>query len=1482
VRQTEEEIVSSLDERFFTPDFDAVRYALETASTSLYAAAEAADGGSTSANSGNPFASSPPVSPRAGTPMAVPGAPLEEQLNDLESKVAAVGSHLSHMVIANYSEFIDGLRHVCSMHRRLSQAAAEAAGARAYLRTAKAAVTEQVLRTIATQRARARALAMQNIVRKIAQIGTQEGDIETLVRHREFPAAVMQLRQLKVDVLNPDARAALSQLNCLQEPIARLGRLPALLSDAMSDELAAMGSAFDPLRFVAVTRGIIAQGRVAALSGETERAAEAVSHDGFREAVYSFLPAEVLARHKLVELDTATLVAKVPHYSLRRCFAAALGTVTGIFVFYQRTSTMFDAMAERYEVIAAAEDAAAATAAAAASSSPAKGGKAPTKAATPAAPAVPVQSQAQAQSLTQARLEPADIEALDTLCSADAAGTEDGCLGVARTLRATAEQFASALSSAWAAVEPQIRLFFTRNQFQPTAMRFEDFTAVLVNAYEIITLAERATGDRTCARELAAAVLERAEAFAHDYRAGSVEYLKTAFQTDSWHPLPLRAGFAPQEDVGALRPTEAEAKGQASQAARALRLLARRAALASSASSCSAAATAAAAAEAGGADADDDDGGVAARAWALFVHNQNPFTDEATASSATASGNPASAQASSSSSSSSSSVVSVFLAAAPRAIFNPYSRIDPADSDAFHPPPNAKRATVALSRLTAAESAAATARVPAIPAALPASAVGTAAALASARTIGRLVAMVRDLPPCAATSVAALAEHAAYYIYAVATAFASDMDIRSLFQIQMKPPTVGSPLPSPDPWSAFPVHRYPVLSAVLQQVRARLDQAAKLKATSGAVAAAVAAFAASGRAGSLGAGGNNSVNGSNGNNGNGNNGAMGPHPAVTVSAASPAPASASGSGSGNGLASSSSFSFAKVLTRTPSSNALAAPAPSASGFGSSTAGGSGGADTAPSTPGKPSAASLAATSAANAVKSKFSFLKSKLTSGATTTAAATPGPADKPPASASGTTAPHTPAPASASSSTAYSDTPRPSHDSSSSAANGGGGGSIGQPSLGPSLAGHHASAGAPPQLAELALVDLSDAGTLYGFVERVVAVRTCAFASYVLQTVRPRLHPLLPPALQDELALACAVTDAAAGELAQLIYAGIAPVLLARSGLRAAVAAGKWDTKTAPQTHSGYVDTVVQLFTQVEDAMDRSPALFPPAFRAAMHSSLLDELVLTLTDAYAGVTKCTSEGRAAMSLDITVLKKGLERVTKVKPLPGWLRVTDYVSAFYFAERDFLDWMRTNDRDALYTRAQYVAIAELGAGAALKKPQKAAFLNHVHAQLDDLEAEASLMRATASAGVVGAAQEQQQKRLAMGMPVAAAALSQAGLLSATAAARGAAAAANAVVATPSVAVPAPLTVPATASASAASVTVKSPGGSDEADLDAFLGGLSPVAGPSNGRGASTQAPSVFELKDGPSGGLSGGAPEAVVAAAESSPEHETGAEADMP
>ena len=793
----------------------------------------------------------------------------------------------------------------------------------------------------------------------------------TALKRLDFGGAAGLLRSIDTHILSQPTLGVLQQIHCMRGPLARLQSLPAALSSVLGAELTSLAVTFDPPRFVALTRALVSQARAGALSRDADKAADAALHDKFRESVYAHLTTETRARFPLTSLDAAGLVGRVPHYSLRASFTAAVALVAGVLMFYHRGAYLLSAMANRYQALADAAEAQAAREAAAAkaraknktndpssaffnknSSSGSKSGANSNTAgsesegksgAAGGLPEIPLPSDdaaaadsagALSVSVTVDPVSPlmseleretavllADLALADlapAVAAATVAAGSDAQAGsdtsfvatagavAAAELHAVAARFTKALAPAWASGQRYLCLYFTQPALAASSaasLRIDDFTSMHIAAFRLMTIAERVTASSVAAggasvggaatgaastAPLARAMLARASVFVDEYARGSREYFRTAFSTDSWQPLPLREGFVPQRDIKDLRPTEAEVTGTPTATARLMRLLAQRATAdtgagadggaftlsgmpsptptplvspvrkrkdgAGTGTGAGAAATPASRAltsprrSSGDADAandvdddddgDDDDDVVTGRAWELFTRCINPFTAAGAAASEAAAGGSGSATSAAAAAAeaaaeaaaaaaeaaalappnagvadpasstlpvvAASSAVAVFLATPPRALFNPYARITTLtdrDPEAFFPPANPRTAMAALAKQTTAEAAAAVAAVAPLPVATPKSATATTTALAAARSLGRLISLVRDVPPCAAAGFQAIEDHIYTYIYAVAVTFAGDLGVKALFDIPVRPPRVGAALASQDLWS---------------------------------------------------------------------------------------------------------------------------------------------------------------------------------------------------------------------------------------------------------------------------------------------------------------------------------------------------------------------------------------------------------------------------------------------------------------------------------------------------------------------------------------------------------------------------------------------------------------------------------------------------------------------------------------------------------
>jgi len=95
------------------------------------------------------------------------------------------------------------------------------------------------------------------------------------------------------------------------------------------------------------------------------------------------------------------------------------------------------------------------------------------------------------------------------------------------------------------------------------------------------------------------------------------------------------------------------------------------------------------------------------------------------------------------------------------------------------------------------------------------------------------------------------------------------------------------------------------------------------------------------------------------------------------------------------------------------------------------------------------------------------------------------------------------------------------------------------------------------------------------------------------------------------------------------------------------------------------------------------------------------------LVESYSRAKKCTTEGRGLMTLDLSALRQGLEKLSRIKPLPHWDHVLGFVNAFYLQEAELTAWAAAHP---LYTAAQVQSVAECGCGAAKGKKERLALV----------------------------------------------------------------------------------------------------------------------------------------------------------------------------
>ena len=125
------------------------------------------------------------------------------------------------------------------------------------------------------------------------------------------------------------------------------------------------------------------------------------------------------------------------------------------------------------------------------------------------------------------------------------------------------------------------------------------------------------------------------------------------------------------------------------------------------------------------------------------------------------------------------------------------------------------------------------------------------------------------------------------------------------------------------------------------------------------------------------------------------------------------------------------------------------------------------------------------------------------------------------------------------------------------------------------------------------------------------------------------------------------------------------------------------WLTNTIKEECNLYVHAIVTKLRGVWASLSK-------ANDGALSHSNLKELIWTnamqasfeaLVDGFAMIHKCSTEGRALMSMDLQVLQFSLDKIQPARPLRGAAYVDSYIKAWYFDDHDLRTWITQNDEN---------------------------------------------------------------------------------------------------------------------------------------------------------------------------------------------------------
>jgi len=264
------------------------------------------------------------------------------------------------------------------------------------------------------------------------------------------------------------------------------------------------------------------------------------------------------------------------------------------------------------------------------------------------------------------------------------------------------------------------------------------------------------------------------------------------------------------------------------------------------------------------------------------------------------------------------------------------------------------------------------------------------------------------------------------------------------------------------------------------------------------------------------------------------------------------------------------------------------------------------------------------------------------------------------------------------------------------------------------------ANALAPPRMPSIvrlnSKVDLKSRMNSAGYNERLNSAESVVFIVRCLRAMDRRLRKAAKasgPDVEERLTVFQKYTYNICFELRKLMYRTTSALFIDTRGLKKGVGSCNWNMNELTSRNNGYVDLLVSHFKDSLAVVGAHGALPLHIERLALREAVR-HMMESLVALYGSIKKCTTEGRASMSLDLNVLKSQIERLCPqhLRPLPQWQYVMDFVKAYYLPEDDLCKWVASHPS---YSLSQYRNLASVGPGAGMRSKRREKLLGRIEA-----------------------------------------------------------------------------------------------------------------------------------------------------------------------
>lgn len=244
--------------------------------------------------------------------------------------------------------------------------------------------------------------------------------------------------------------------------------------------------------------------------------------------------------------------------------------------------------------------------------------------------------------------------------------------------------------------------------------------------------------------------------------------------------------------------------------------------------------------------------------------------------------------------------------------------------------------------------------------------------------------------------------------------------------------------------------------------------------------------------------------------------------------------------------------------------------------------------------------------------------------------------------------------------------------------------------------------------------------GNLYGLRERGVAIESLVFLASELKSARPALLALLPSNMAKDVENYYLRTVDATQDLKDCVFRGGTRLLLqdmlnSERGVAVQISQTNYAGREPATAYNPWVQEMCKHYQTFADIVTSTS--LPAPIRAQMWEHAIKGGAECILEGFSRVRRCTLEGRASMSLDVSGLEKALRQMQVPVQASSGLRIVDtYIKAFYLPWEELAHWAQQHVGEV--GKVKVLLLVECIADAyRIKRSQKEALVSKLHVDL---------------------------------------------------------------------------------------------------------------------------------------------------------------------